>query len=212
MIDARRRCMVSKSSDRRRSHIVGLFHRFGWQRRFWERAIRDVTFDSSLRLNFYIALDAANDFDGLAAFQLCGQIEIHHRFVDPHTVFIHGAFNVDARRFRIGDATEARDYENCSKRPNHFPSASVRGLEISGRKMPCALTSKFNTDASLMITRPHCPGNRARMASQIVRPGARREPHGDLQGYRSQIVRNGLFSMTRSESGAQLTERPENGQ
>ena len=55
-------------------------------------------------------------------------------------------------------------------------------------------------------------GSGARMTSRIVKPGARREPHGDPQGYRSQIVRNGLFSMTRSESGAQLTERPENGQ
>src|ERR1700727_349421 len=42
-------------------------------------------------------------------------------------------------------------------------------------------------------------GSGARMTSRIVKPGARREPHGDPQGYRSQIVRNGLFSMTRSD-------------
>src|ERR1700722_10387199 len=203
--------MMREGGDLRRFHVVGFFYRFRWQCRFRERAIRNIAFHARLGLHFYITLNATNDLDRLAAFQLGGQIEIHHRFVDPHAVLIHGALNIDTRRFCTGDATEARDYENCSKRPNHFPSASVRGLEISGLKMPDTVIrmrpAMRHQPREIGDRETELRGSGARMTSRIVKPGARREPHGDPQGYRSQIVRNGLFSMTRSESGAQLTER-----
>jgi hypothetical protein len=76
-------------------------------------------------LDFYVTLDAPDDFDGFAAFQLGGQIEVNDRFVHPHTVLVQGAFHVRTRRLRAGNVAKNRDNQECSKRPTHVSSAGI---------------------------------------------------------------------------------------
>jgi len=115
-------------------------------------------------LDFYIAFDASDDFDRLAALQFGGKIEVHDRFVDPHAVFVHGAFHVRARGSRARETGKTRHDQKRSKGPPHISSATSH--------------QNYLRPARIDDHEPECTGKRQVLSNRAVVLGTRRESGG----------------------------------
>jgi len=97
---------MRESRHRSRSDIIWFFLGLRGKRGFGESAVGHIAFHPGLRLNFYVALHAADDLHRFSAFQLGSEVEINHGFVNPHPVFVHGALYVRAASLCRGNPND----------------------------------------------------------------------------------------------------------